>query len=121
MKGLINILGQHYYYSTINELIKQDSLKEVSAIIIEELYLEEFLLKGKKILQKDVDQIIIISENVDTAISNIEAIGILLISAESFENALKIASLSSDSCKEIICIVKEDENKISEILNTIGA
>ena len=121
MKGLINISGQHYYYSTNDEFIKQDSLIDISAIIIDELYLEEFLSKGKKILQKHVAQIIIISENVDTAISKLEEIGILLISTESFENAVKIASLSSDSCKEVICIVEEDENKIIEFLNTIGA
>jgi hypothetical protein len=119
MKELINISGQQFYYSTINQVIERCSLKEKCAIIIDESHLDEFLTKRENIIEECVDQLIIISENVDTALTQLEGVSVLLIAVGSFEEAVRVAILGTALSKEVICIPKEDENTVGEIIEVI--
>ena len=116
MKELINISGQQFYYSTLGELVGRWSQKEKCAIIIDESYLEEFLNNEGNILDES-GQIIIISENVDSALAQLEGTNILLIAVGSFEEAVKIAISGSALSKKVICLSKEDEKTVGKILD----
>lgn len=118
MKELINISGQQFYYSTLEELKGRWSQKEKCAIIIDEIYLNEFLSNGGNIIGES-GQIIIISESVNAALSKLEGINVLLIAAGSFEEAVRIAILGSALIKKVICILKDDEDKVGEIIDVI--
>ncbi len=119
MKELINISGQQFYYSTVDQVIERCSQLERCAIIIDESHLDEFLTKGGNIIGECVDQIIIISENVDTALSQLKGVSVLLIAAGSFEEAVRVAILGTALSKEVICIPKEDEKTVGDIIDVI--
>ena len=119
MKELINILGQQFYYSTVDQVIEKCSQKERYAIIIDESHLDEFLTKGENIIDEYVDHIIIISEKINTAAARLEGVKVLLIAAESFEEAVRLIILGAALNKEIVCIPKEDENTVGEIIDVI--
>lgn len=119
MKELINISGQQFYSSSVDQVIERCSDKENCAIIIDESHLDEFLSKGENIIGKCVNQIIIISENVNAALSKLEGVVVLLIAVNSFEEAVRVTILGEKLSKEVICILKEDENKIGEIIDLI--
>ena len=120
MKDLINISGQQFYYSTIDQVIDRSSQDEKFAVIIDGTYLKEFLTKGGNIIT-EASQIIIISENVDSALVQFEEVNVLLIAANNFKEAVKIATLGSALSKKVICIPKEDENMASSIMEEIMA
>ncbi|MBL4593561.1 MAG: hypothetical protein JKX68_07080 [Flavobacteriales bacterium] len=119
MKKLINISGQQFYYSTVDQVIERCSQKEKCAVIIDESHLDEFLAKGKNIIGECVDQIIIISESVDTALSQLEGVSVLLIAAGSFEEAVRVVILGTALTKEVVCIPKEDESSVGQIIDII--
>lgn len=119
MKKLINISGQQFYYSSIDQVIEQCSQKEKCAVIIDKIHLDEFLDKGNKVIGKYVDQIIIISENVDTALAQLEGVSVLLIAVMDFEEAVRIAIFGTALTKEVICIPKEDEKTVGNIIDVI--
>jgi len=119
MKELINISGQQFYFSTIDQVIERCSQKEKCAIIIDESHLDEFIKKGGDVVGDTVDQLIIISENVDTAFTQLEGVDILLIAAVSFEEAVRVAIYGTTLSKEVICIPKEDERTVGDIIDII--
>jgi len=116
LKELNNISGQQFYYSTLAELAGRWSQKERCAIIIDESYLDEFLSSDGNIIDES-SQIIIISENVDSALSQLEGVNILLIAVGSFKEAVKIAISGSALSKKVICLSKEDEKTVGNILD----
>jgi len=119
MKELINISGQQFYYSTIDEVIGRSSQKEKGAVIIDESYLRQFLTEGGNMI-KETCQIIVISENVDSALSLLKGINVLLIAAETFEEGARIAIFGNMLSNKVICIPKEDEKTVNEILQAMG-
>lgn len=66
-----------------------------------------------------VDQIIIISEDVNTALSRLEGVSVLLIAVGSFEEAVRIAIFGAALSKEVVCIPKEDEKTVGDIIDVI--
>ena len=100
-------------------MIERCSQKEKCAIIIDESHLDEFLTKGVNIIGECVNQIIIISENVNTALIRLGEVSVLLVAAGSFEEAVRIAILGASLNKEIVCILKEDEKIASDIIDVI--
>ena len=119
MKKLIKISDQQFYYSTVEEVIERCSQMEKCAIIIDEGHLNEFLSKGKNIIGEWVDQIIIISENVNATLSQLEGVNVLLIAAGCFEEASRIAILGTALNKDIVCILKEDEKTLGDIVDVL--
>jgi hypothetical protein len=119
VKELINIGGQQFYYSTVEQVIDRCAKKEACAIIIDKIHLNELLTKGESIIGECVNQIIIISDDVNDAFTKLEGIGVLLIAAENFEEATRLAILGSAMSNAVICIPKEDEKTVGNIIEVI--
>ncbi len=119
MKELINILDQKFYYSTVDQVIEQFTRLERCAIIIDESHLDEFLAKGGDSIGKCVDQVIIISKNVNAALSKLKNVSVLLIAAGSLEEGVRLAILGTALSKEVICIPKEDEKTVGGIIEVL--
>jgi len=120
MEELINIGNQHFYYSTVDQIEDDCALKESCAIIIDDFLLEELLGKGFTMIGKNVNQIIIISENVNKALSQLIGKDVLLLSAGSLKEAVGIAVLGEDLNKYIICIPKEDKDGAKSIVELLS-
>ena len=60
MDKLINISGQQFYSSTIDQTIEQCTPNKKCAIIVDENCLAEFIACGKEIVRNSVNQIIVI-------------------------------------------------------------
>jgi len=119
MKELINISGQQFYYSTIDQLIERSSLKKKCALIIDNSFFDEFVIKGIDTIGTCVNQIIIISGNTNTALIQLIGKDVLLMTADNFEEAVRFAIYGSTLSTEVICIPKEDETKTSQIIDVI--
>lgn len=119
MNELINIEGQQFYYSTIEQVIDRCAKKEACTIIIDKIHLNELLTKGVSIIGECVNQIIIISENVNDAFSKLEGVKVLLIAAENFEEAARLAILLAALSNSVVCIPKEDEKTVGNIIDII--
>jgi hypothetical protein len=119
MEELINIDGQQFYYSTIDQVVERCSKKEKCAIIIDESHLDDLLSKGMDIIGECVDQIIIISENVNLALEQLKDKDVLLLSAKNLKQAIQYAILSTELNNEVICIPKEGKDETSEIIELI--
>ena len=118
MKELVNISGQQFYYSTINQVIGRWSQKEKCAIIIDESYLDEFLTESGNLI-RELNQIIIISKHVNTAIKSLQGVNVLLIAVDNFNEGVKIALLGNNLSNKVICVPKEDENVARKIMDEI--
>ena len=116
MQELINISGQKFYYSTIDQVIESCSQKENCAIIIDENYLDQFLKNGDDVIGSNINQIIIISESVNTVLSRLEGVSVFLLAAVSLKDAVKLAVLGEALSKDVVCISKEDKNTVIEVL-----
>lgn len=116
MQELINISGQQFYYSTIDQVIESCSQKENCAIVIDENYLDEFVQNKNDIVGDCVNQIIVISENVNTVLSLLEGVSVLLLAAVSLEEAARLAVLGEALSKEVVCVSKEDKTTVNEVL-----
>ncbi len=119
MQELIKISDQQFYYSTIDQVIESCSQKENCAIIIDEYYLDEFLKNGGDVIGSNINQIIIISECVRNLLSNLKGVSVLLLSAVSLEDALKLAVLAEALSKDVVCVPKEDEAAVSKHLKEL--
>ena len=116
MQELINISGQQFYYSTIDQVIDSCSQKENCAIVIDENYLDEFVQNKNDIVGDSINQIIVISDNVNTVLSRLEGVSVLLLAAVSLEEAARLAVLGEALSKDVVCISKEDKNTVIEVL-----
>ena len=120
MQELINISDQLFYYSTIDKVIESCSQKENCAIIIDENYLNEFLVNGNDVIGSNINQIIIISECVNTVLSRLEGVSVLLLAAVSLKDAVKLAVLGEALSKVVVCVPKGDANSVAEALAGMG-
>jgi hypothetical protein len=116
MQELIKISGQQFYYSTIDKVIESCSQKENCAIIIDENYLDEFLENGSDVVGSNINQIIIISESVNTVLSQLEGVSVFLLAAVSLEDAVKLAVLGEALSSEVVCVSKEDAASVMKVL-----
>ena len=119
MQELINISGQQFYYSTIDKVIESCSQKENCAIIIDENYLDEFLKNGNDVIGSNINQIIIISESVNTVLSRLEGVSVFLLAAVSLKDAVKLAVLGEALSKVVVCVPKESANAVTDILKGV--
>ena len=119
MEGLINIGGQQFYYSTIDQVVDKCSRLESCAIIVDEIHLDELLAKGEPIIGKCVNQIIIISQNVNKALKKLENKNLLLLAACNLKEAIRIGVLGEGMFKDIICIPKQEESELKSIVELI--
>jgi len=119
MNELINISGQQFYSATIDQVIERCSHKERCAIIIDENYLGEFVANSKDIVGESVNQIVIISENLNAVLAQLKGLNVLLISVGSFEEAVKISILGSELSKNVICISEKSNSELKSVIEVI--
>ncbi|MFB0924650.1 MAG: hypothetical protein QMB65_05120 [Vicingaceae bacterium] len=120
MLDLLDISGQKFYYSTIEEVIESCSQKENCAIIIDENYLEEFLANGNDIIGPNINQIIIISDSVNTVLSKLEGVSVLLLAAVSLKDAVRLAIFGLALSGVVVCVPKEDKDSVLKILSEVA-
>lgn len=116
MEELINIDGQQFYCSDIEQVVDKSSLIKDCAIIVDEQHLQEFLKKGERFIGKYINQIIIISDSVNVALGQLQNKNVLLISSLDLGHAIHCAILSEGLNKNIICIPKEGKREVEKIL-----
>lgn len=119
MQKLINISDQNFYYATIDQVIESSSQKENYTVIIDENYLDQFLKNGNDVLGYNINQVIVISESVNTILSRLEGVGVFLLSAVSLKDALRLAVLGKALSKDVICVSRGDESAVINIVNEI--
>ena len=117
MQELINISGQQFYYSKVEEGFDSCSQKENCAIIIDENSLETLVKNGDNIIRSNVNQLIIISKSVNAVLSEMEGVSVLLLAAVSLKDAVKLAVLGSAlSQNVVVCVQGEDARVVVEVL-----
>ena len=120
MDMLIDISEQQFYSAKIDHLVEKCSQKERCAIIIDEKELEEFISKSKAIVGKSVNQIIVISENLNTVHPLFEGEKVLLISALNYEEAVKIAISGVELSQQVICIADKEDSVLKRVIEEIS-
>ena len=121
MKELINISGQQFYYSIIDQVIERCSQKENCAIIIDENCLDEFMDNAKELVGISVNQLIINSKNLNKALVQLEGANVLLTSVGSLEEAVKISICGIELSKHVVCISEKSESEVGIVLESIAA
>lgn len=119
MKELINITGQKFYYTSINQLIERCPQQEECALIIDSNQFDEFISKGMNTIGACVNQLIIISGNMNTSLSQLIGKDLLLMAADNFEEAAKFAIFGEALSKNVMCAVGHDEKSLKTILEGI--
>jgi hypothetical protein len=120
MKELINISGQQFYYSTIDQVIEGCSGNKKCALIIDEQHWEELMSKGQNTIGECINQIIIISDNVNNAVKDLEGVGVMVIAAGSLNEAVRIAIFGAALSQEVYCIPNECEDNLGGIVSEMG-
>ncbi|MGB0882146.1 MAG: hypothetical protein ACPGSO_04275 [Vicingaceae bacterium] len=121
MQKLVKILDQQFYYSVIENIHTLCSQKEISTIIIDDIYFDELLEKSKNSIGSNINQIIIISENINQIISKLVGLDVLLLAAQDLEEAINLAVLGEPLSNSVACFVKESEEVVSAILTEMTA
>jgi len=115
MEELINILDQQFYYSHVDGLMDGCARFDKCAIIIEEEELLSFLEVGMELIGRKINQVVVISENLNVIYKKLHACNVLLISALDFKEAVRFSIMNTEITKDVVCVSKESEvNKIME-------
>ncbi len=119
MNDPINILDQQFYSFNIDEIVKECSSEKRCTLIIDENNLAEFLAQCKEFVGKSVNQIIVISENLNTVSNHFEGINVLLISAKSIEEAVKFSIYGASLSSNVVYVSDKGENELQRVLKLI--
>ena len=117
MKDLANIQGQQFYSASISELLSYCSANNC-AIVIDDVNLNQLIDAGLDNLKERASQFIIISENVNAAVSPLIGTNVFMIAANDISQAVELARHSSILNNKVVCVV-QDETQIQNILNSI--
>ena len=120
MDMLIDISEQQFYSAKIDQLVEECSQKERCALIIDEKELEEFISKSKAVVGESVNQIIVISENLNAVHPLFEGEKVLLISALNYEEAMKIAISGTELSQQVICIADKEDSELKRVFEEIS-
>jgi len=120
MKALINISGQQFYSSTIDQAIEQCFDKENCAIIVDENCLAELMVKGEEAVRESVNQIIVVSENLNTVYPLFEEENMLLISAVGVEEAIKFFVFSAELSSDVVYVSEKKEAELQHVVELIS-
>jgi len=113
MELLNNISGQQFYFSTVSEIEKLKTLNSNCAIVIDEDNLNKLL--SEDWVDKKVNQIIIITENVYPAMEQIKAENILLIAVSGVEQAIGFTMYKPVISKNVVFITG-DKSEVERIV-----
>ena len=118
MKPIITIKNQHFYYAEIAELAEFLSNKKC-AIILEEDKLIALVESKLQIDAEHINQLIIISENLNNCMDLIVGKDVFVMSAQNFEEAVRLAVNSSELNENVICILNMDTVRFKESIELI--
>jgi hypothetical protein len=120
MNELVNIPGQQFYSSTIDQAIGKCSQKEQCAIIVDENCLAELIARGKEVVRKSVNQIIVVSGNLNAVYPLFEGEKVLLISAVSVEEAIKFSVFSAELSSDVIYVSDKKEAELQHVVELLS-
>jgi len=120
MDKLINISGQQFYSSTIDQTIEQCTPNKKCAIIVDENCLAEFIACGKEIVRNSVNQIIVVSENLNAVYPLFEGENVLLISAVSIEEAIKVAVFSTELSNDVVYVSNKEAAELQYVVELLS-
>ncbi len=115
MEMLINIKDQQFLEASVEEL-NGFCAENNCAIVIDEFNLEKLIDSGIKTALNKKNQLIIISENVNQALSVLVGVEVLLVAASNLNQAIKLAIDSAEMNKNVLCVV-QDPARVIEITN----
>ncbi len=115
MKLLNKISNQQFYFSNIEEIEQINSIGNNSAIVIDENNLDKLLSDDR--VSKNVNQIIIITENVYPVMQKIKFENILLIAASDVQQAIKFTTFQP-CISENVVFYSGDLNEVISHVNS---
>lgn len=118
MKELINIHNIQFYHSSIPELIQYGSTNKC-ALIIDEPNLEKLISEGLEKVSGQVNQMIIISENLNACLPSLKDIDAFIVAANDFDQAVRFSIFSAELNKDVICVIEEDNAKSKELIELV--
>ena len=120
MEKLIKIAGQQFYYSSIKDIVDQGVQNQKCAIILNGADLD-VLLESPPVFKNGVNQLIIIEKNLNSSITKLQGEDILLLAADNFDEAIRLAILSVELNNNIICSLEGSKDKVEEVMEELLA
>jgi|GEM_PF-2070117 len=118
MEKLIKIAGQQFYYSSIKDVVGQSTQIQKCAIILDESDLDT-LISNLSITSDGINELIIIGDSLNIPIESLKDKDVLLLSATNFEEAIRLAILSTELNNNIVCSSKGSKNKVGEVMEKL--
>ncbi len=118
MEPIITIKNQQFYYTEVNELV-DFSANNKCAVIVDESKLQAFFNAGVKFGEAHITQIIVISDTLNSVMENLKNEDVLVISATSFEEAIRLAIHSTELNEKVVCVTKEDSPQFKETIELV--
>ena len=120
MEKLIDISGQSFYYSTLDQLIETCESKKNLSVIISGKGLEDFINRDKDLIGSCIDHLIVISDNLIPYLKTLQEKKMLIVAANNMEEAITFGIQSDRIAKEIICVPEDDSKEgVNSIIELI--
>ena len=100
------------YVSSIEQAVKLCSVKEKCALVVDEKFFDEFLIQSKSLTEKSVNQIIVVSENLNMVYPLFKDKNMLLISVSDIEEALKFYVFGAELSNEVVFVSDKNETEL---------
>ena len=118
MNVLVKIKEQQFYCGSISELLEFSSTNKC-AVIIDEKNLTELLSKEVNYSIDHINQIIIISETLNTVLPEFSGKSVFLIAAMGLEQAIGLAFHSEDLNTNIFCVLDIEKTEIKKMIESV--
>lgn len=118
MEPVITIKDQHFYYVGISELITFSNDNKC-AVIIDEDQVQHLLDANPVIDGKHINQIIVISENLQSALSKLSGFCVFSMLAVDLDEAVRFSIFSADINQHVCCVTNVDKPKLKELVELV--
>jgi len=119
MDPLVKIKGQEFHTVALNEVSVSCSHTNRCVVVIDESDLVAFVENGMENILTSVNQIIIISKNLNSARTLFEGINVLLISVQNLEEAMKVSVMGEGYSKEVAYVTNEDSSEWQRLVEML--
>ena len=118
MESLVTIKDQRFYTADVSKLI-EFSADNKCAIIISENYLSELISSNANFSTNGLNQLIIISESLNTSLPDFIGKPVFILSAIGLEQAIGMAFQSEELNNNVICITGHDRSELKQIIESV--
>ena len=118
MEPIITIKDQEFYYADVAELV-EFSVNNKCAVIIDEKKLKEFFDSTVQVGSNQVSQLIVISESLNSILPEVQQNDVFIMSADSFEQAVRFAVFSAELNDKVVCVTDVDSIKFKETIEQV--